>query len=310
MAIESGQTTKLSFKQEGTGGSNYNSAASGDYTIIPFKSTSLALTKTNHESGIITGDREVQDVIIGSHQVAGDIAFDLSHQTAFTEMFKAILGDFTLSSGAVSVGSTRSSYTIHQAFTTLAESNDNHIFKGCEFNSFAMTIPADGLIDCSVGVIGAAMATVDNEGDGTEAGFTDTNDPFHSSDVTITEGAADSICTDLSLNIDNGLSTTNRIGSNTPIQGGIGKCRVTGSMTCHFSSDHLLQKFINDTESALTISMGSGATGYSFILPRIKYTAGSVEVGGEGLLSVAMEFSALYKDSDNSSSITIDTDLS
>ena len=75
MTIQSGQNVKLSIKEEST----YGTAATGDYSIVPFKSVSLSLAKTNHESAVITGDREVQDVIMGAHSVTGDISFDLSH---------------------------------------------------------------------------------------------------------------------------------------------------------------------------------------------------------------------------------------
>lgn len=309
MAIASGTNVVIGMKKEST----YGAVEAGtDYVIVPFNSVSLQLAKTNHESAVITGDRNLQDVIMGSHSVSGEIAFHLAHQPAYIDMFEGLLGDSTASSGAYDVGSERQSYTIQQSFDTdLAGGDDNHRYSGCEFNTFSMTIPADGLIECSVGIVGATMTTettsTDTDPDNGGGNYVEANNPFHSSDVTITEGAANSICTDLSLNIDNGLATTNRIGSDIPLQGGIGKCRVSGSMTCHFESSTLLEKFISDTSSSLTISMGSGASGISFTMAKIIYTTGAVEVGGEGLLSVNMDFVAVSND--GASTLVIDTSL-
>ena len=50
MAIQSGQNVKLSIKEE----SAYGTAPAGNYSVIPFKSVSLSLAKTNHESAVIT----------------------------------------------------------------------------------------------------------------------------------------------------------------------------------------------------------------------------------------------------------------
>ena len=314
MAIQSGQTVDLTFAKE----SSYGDKIGGDvYTRIPYNSCSLALTKTTQESNQLTGDRNVHDVFQGAHSVAGDITFNLSHQAVFIEMFEALLGDHTASSGVLEVGTERSSYTIHQAFTDLATTKDNHVYVGCEFNSFSMTIPADGLVECTFGIVGSSMESHDNRQDGTVSNFSDTNEPFHSSNCTISiDGGSGNLATvtDFSLSIDNGISTTNRIGAVKPIQGGISKCRVTGSLTAHFDSTTLYEKFI-DTNNFVDIVVTCGAaggaeTGIRFDMSKVRVTAGAVEIGGEGLVSVALEFTAMRNDANDQSTILIDTDLS
>ena len=232
MPIANGQNVKLSIKEETTYGNAITDAA---YDVFPFKSVNLSLTKTNHESGVITGDREVQDVIMGAVSVAGDVSFDLSHQAAYITGLLGVMGDDATSNGVINIGSVRQSYTFHQTFLDLNSNNDVHVFKGCEFNSFSMSIPSDGLIECSFGLIGSTMTTENAEIDGAEANYTDTNNPYHSSEAAIFLGGANTaIITDFSLAIDNGLATTNKIGALEAQQGGISKCRVTGSFTAHF----------------------------------------------------------------------------
>ena len=310
MAIASGTNVVVGFKKETT----YGTEATGtDYQIIPFKSASLSLAKTNHESAVITGNRELQDVIMGAHSVTGEISFDLAHQPAYIGMLQGVLGDSSLSGGAMQIGSERQSYTIVQDFgADLNGGDDAHVYTGCEFNNFSMSIPADGLVECSVGIVGATMTTetAGNDADPDDGGanYVEANNPFHSSDATITSSEAAAILTDLSLSVENGIETTNSVGEVVPIQGGIGKCRVSGSLTAHFTTPALLEKFISNTSSTLTISFGSSTTGISFTMAKIIYTTGAVEVGGEGLLSVAMDFVAVAADA-STSTLVIDTAL-
>ena len=310
MAIASGTNVVVGFKKETVYGEE---VAGEDYQIIPFKSASLSLAKTNHESAVITGNRELQDVIMGAHSVTGEISFDLAHQPAYIGMLQGVLGDSVLSAGAMQIGSERQSYTIVQDFgADLNGGDDAHVYTGCEFNNFSMSIPADGLIECSVGIVGATMTTEaagnDADPDDDGANYVEANDPFHSSDATITSSEAAAILTDLSLSVENGIETTNAVGEVIPIQGGIGKCRVSGSLTAHFTTPALLEKFISNDSSTLTISFGSNTTGISFTMAKIIYTTGAVEVGGEGLLSVAMDFVAVAA-SATQSALVIDTAL-
>ena len=310
MAIASGTNVVVGFKKEAAYGSE---VAGTDYQIIPFKSASLSLAKTNHESAVITGNRELQDVIMGAHSVTGEISFDLAHQPAYIGMLQGVLGDSSLTGGAMQIGSERQSYTIVQDFgADLNGGDDAHVYTGCEFNNFSMSIPADGLIECSVGIVGATMTTetAGNDADPDDGGanYVEANNPFHSSDATITSSEAAAILTDLSLSVENGIETTNKVGAVIPIQGGIGKCRVSGSLTAHFTTPALLEKFISNDSSTLTISFGSSTTGISFTMAKIIYTTGVVEVGGEGLLSVAMDFVAVAA-SASQSALVIDTAL-
>ena len=82
MAIASGTNVVVGFKKETVYGEE---VAGEDYQIIPFKSASLSLAKTNHESAVITGNRELQDVIMGAHSVTGEISFDLAYQPAYLD---------------------------------------------------------------------------------------------------------------------------------------------------------------------------------------------------------------------------------
>lgn len=304
MAIATGINTVISILEETTYGTNIDNAA---YDILPFKTSSLAVTKTSHENANITGDRSIQDAFVGVESVGGEITMDLSDQPAVELLFLGLLGDDAASSGEMVVGNVRQSYTIEQDYSAdINGTGDVHIFKGMEVNSFSMSIPADGVVEATFGFVGNTVEVANASDASSPTDYTAANEAFHSSSVTITEGAANNICTDLTLNIENGITTGNVIGSRTPVRGGFGLCRVSGSLTAHFDSETLLNKFLDNTVSALTIQLGSSGSGLKFTIPKIKYTAGAVTVQ-EGLLSVAMDFVA-YADG-TTSIITIDNVL-
>ena len=68
-----------------------------------------------------------------------------------------------------------------------------------------------------------------------------------------------------------------------------------------------LTKGISDGEKNQVL-LGATGTGKTFTMAKIIYTTGAVEVGGEGLLSVSMDFVAVTNGT--ASTLVIDTDLS
>ena len=75
-------------------------------------------------------------------------------------------------------------------------------------------------------------------------------------------------------------------------------------MTAYFENTTLLNKFINETESSLDFTIGDGTNTLRFKCPRIKYTGGQPDVGGEGPVTLTMPFQALL-DSTTSTNLRI-----
>ena len=77
-------------------------------------------------------------------------------------------------------------------------------------------------------------------------------------------------------------------------------------MSVFFQSKALLDKFINETSSSLVFVLTDPAGNtYDFTLPNIKYTGGQPDVSGDGEVTLAMPFVALY-DSTEGSNLTIE----
>ncbi len=73
-----------------------------------------------------------------------------------------------------------------------------------------------------------------------------------------------------------------------------GRINCTGTVSAFFSDMAMMNKFLNETESSLTVVLGDGATkSYRITLPRIKYSGGNNPVSDEGPIQLDMPFQAL-----------------
>ncbi len=69
-------------------------------------------------------------------------------------------------------------------------------------------------------------------------------------------------------------------------------------MTAFYDSDTLLDAFDTEAEVAIVFTLTDGTATYTFTLPKVKFTGGKPEVGGEREISITMPFQAIYSSSD------------
>ena len=264
------------------------------------------------ESAEVSGDRQIKHLRHGNKSVAGDIGIELSY-TTFDDFLEAALGGTwaadTPSVGIdqLQVGTTRRSFTIERKFGNIS-TPEWHRFLGCEVNGFNLSVAPDAMVTGSFSFIAQDASTPATSAiAGSSYGAATTTDPFDSFSGTITEGgSAIATVTSVELTLENGLSPMFVVGSALTDRPGIGKSRVTGTMTAYFQDASLLNKFINETASSLVFVLQDPAGNtYDFTLPNIKYTGGQPDVDGEGEVSISLPFTALY-DSTEGSNITIE----
>ena len=99
----------------------------------------------------------------------------------------------------------------------------------------------------------------------------------------------------MELNIDNGLEAQYVVGDSTTLQPPLAQSNISGSITAYFENTTLIDKFVNETSSALTFTLTDAAgNDYLFNMPNVKYNSGNPEVGGPGAVTVTLDFIALY----------------
>lgn len=281
------------------------------FTDVRHTSASIGLSKSGIESSEVRADRQIAHFRHGNKTVGGDIGIELSY-TTFDELMEAALGGTwdvdTPSAGTdqLQAGTTRRSFTFERKFANL-DVPEWHRYTGSEINTLSLSVTPDAMVTGTFGVmsqdtsIGTAIIS------GATYSAATTTEPFDSFSGTITEGgSAIGTVTSVELSLENGLSPLFVVGSDVTDEPSIGKSRVTGTLTTFFQDKTLLEKFINETPSTLVFTLLDPAGNlYDFTLPNIKYTGGQPDVDGDGEVTIALPFTALY-DSTEGSNITIE----
>jgi len=302
MAIATGFETKLTISGEE---SSFGNAETGGFFEVGQKSSSLSLAFENINVERIRGDRNAENILKGTELVSGDITVDLAPDDIHNIMIVSVLcdADDADESGTGSTyipESTQRSYNIvHQLDGTIDGSGEYQVFRGCQFNSMSLTVGATGTIETTFSVLGQTMVQATaHPGSGVTDATASERIPFTSDDATVSFNSADNgFVTDFSLTIDNGMSAIYTVGDNKPIEGHLGKSTVTGSMTVLFDSDAEYARFVDRSETAINLTIGSGATGVKFEMPRCVLTSGTTEAASDGAVTAAFEFTALFDDS-------------
>lgn len=307
-ATATGARHSAAFIAEATYGTT---PATPAFTNIRHNGASLGLSKSALESVEVREDRQIAHFRHGNKSIAGDIPFELSYGT-FDDFLEAALGgawDIGVPSVGIDqlqVGITRRSFTVERKFANL-DTPEWHRFTGCELNSFTLSVAPDAIISGAFSFIGQDQSIGTAIIAGATYGAATTTDPFDSFSGTITEGgSAIAIVTALEMTLENGLNPLFVVGSDLTLQPSIGKSRVSGTITAFFQNSDLLNKFINETSSSLVFVLQDPAGNtYDFTFPNIVYTGGQPDVDGDGEVTIALPFTALY-DSTEGSNLTIE----
>lgn len=261
----------------------------------------LGLSKDSLQSEEIRGDRQISDFRLGANQVGGDISIEMSHLTFDSLILGALQADdwadvdpVDANQKQAKAGSTRRSFTMMRHFADITD-KPYFIFRGVEINSMSLSFSANAMVTGTFSVLGKSQALATTAPTGAtypEATTTRAMDSF--TGAIKEEGADIAVVTEASITIENGLNPRFVVGSKDSIYPEVGRSNVTGSITAYFESAALVEKFINETPSSLTLEAAdTDGNKYEFLLPRIVYTGGQPDVAGEGSIVLTMPFQAI-----------------
>jgi len=296
MAIANGAQHSLHYIAESTYGTT---PATPTWTPLPHTGTTLALSKDGIESEKLRGDRQIEDFRHGNKSIGGEVSAEMEYG-AFDDILEAVMCG-TWSTNVLKSGTTRRSFTLERKFADLA-TPEFHRYTGVEFNSLALSIAPNAMVSATFSVVGKDIALATAEVASSTYSADVGNTPFDSFTGSITEGGSSiATVTSLDITIENGLEPLFSVGSDTTNRPSIGKSRVTGSLTTYFDSKALYEKFINETASEIVCTLTDTAgNDIQIDIPNVKYNSGQPDVSGEGAVTVAMDFVALYSSSDAS----------
>lgn len=263
---------------------------------IPIAGTpSIKVGKEFNKSARI-GNRNINKQRHGARQAAGSIPIELAYGD-FDVLFESLLCA-TWATNVLKVGSTLKYFTLEHRFPTISEFNP---YTGCIMNGFSLSASPNGLVTGSFDVIGMGGMTPASSTVATTSTPTTGYEPFDGFTGTITEGGSSANITALELSIANNGVIAHRLMSNVGNHANVGQIDITGTATAFFESETLLNKFLNETESSLTINFnGIDGGDLQFDISALKYTDATITEADEGLV-VQLPFSAEYDTTDASS---------
>lgn len=296
MAIANGAQHSIHFVAESVYGTT---PATPTWKPFPHTGTNLAMTKDGLESEKLRGDRQVEDFRHGNQSISGDITAELEYGELDDILQAVMCGTWT--ADVLKSGTTRRSFTIERKFADLA-TPEYHRYTGCEFNTFALSVSPNAIVSATFGVVGKGLTLATTQVASSTYSAAGDVQPFDSFTGSIQEGGSPiAVVTSIEMTLENGLEPLFSVGSKTTNRPSIGKSRLTGNMTTYFESKALYEKFINETSSSIVLELVDlDGNSYTFELPNVKYNSGQPDVSGEGAVTVAMDFIALYDGTDAS----------
>lgn len=287
MPFSQGSRTQLAYVAESTFGTT---PATPAMVEIPYTSHSVDLTKTRVQSADITPDRMPRIDRHGQRTVAGDIAVEMRPGDYDWLLEGAMFGAFA--SNVLNTGTTVKSFTVEDGALDITQ---YRAFTGCMVNTMQMSIAPNQMTTATFGIIGKNMTQSTSPLDATLTAASN-NEPFDSFSGAISEGGSTiAYVNTIDFTLNNNLNPTFVLGAVSTPQMEFGMSTLEGTMTVFYQDATLITKFLNETESSLSIVLDDRVAGlnYTLLMPRIKINGAAVPVASPASRLLTIPFVAL-----------------
>ena len=302
MTILQGSRSALSYVAEATFGTT---PATPTFLELPYTTPSLNLTKQRVSGTDIQADRMLRVDRHGNRSAGGDIVVDLRGGSGSTAgNYDAFLESAfmnTFSTNTLKVGTTLKSFSIEDSANDTASTDAFRLFTGMSVSKLGISIKPNSMVQATFSMVGKDMAAATATAATTLTSAT-INKPYdaYSGTIKISDAggtlASIAVVTGIDFTLDNAFNPTYVIGSATTPQLEYGRATVEGTITAYFEDIALINRFLNETETAFEVQVDSPDTtaGTTFLFPRVKINAADVPVGGTGSRIITLPFVALY----------------
>ena len=289
MAFSQGSRSSLSFVTEAT----FGTTPAGSFTGLPFSTHSLNLTKDVLTGTDIEADRMPRVNRQGNRQVGGDIVVDLRDGDYDLILESAMLSTFA--TDILKVGVAPKFFSIEDY---AADIDQARLFTGMSVSTMAISLAPNQMVTTTFGMVGKDMTISGTQK--TQVAATGAQ-PFDAYSGDIAIGAvgtpvASAIVTALDFTLNNSYAPTFVIGDDSAPSLEYGRAEVEGTMTAYFEDAALINRFLNETETAIQVSVDdpTGANAYIFDFPKVKINSADVGVDGPTSRMITMSFVALF----------------
>jgi len=295
MAFAQGSRSSLAYIAETAFGTT---PATPTFANLPINSHSLDLTKDRVEGNEIQSDRMPRVDRHGNKQAKGSLEVDLRKGDFDELMESAFLNSYA--TDVLKIGTTPKYFSMEDAANEIAQFR---LFTGMSVSSMNVSIAPNQMVTGSFEMVGKSMTQAGTTGStGGTPTASSTNAPFDSYSGTISDGGSGiSIVTSIDFSLTNSFAPTFVVGSDSAQQLEFGRAVVEGTMTVYYEDETLINKFLNETESSLSVSVNdpTGLNAYTFDFPRVKYNGASVPLQNPTSRLITLPFVALYDTTEN-----------
>jgi len=289
MAFAQGSRSSLSFITEST----FGTTPAGNFTNLPFSTHSLNLTKDRVAGTDIQADRMARVDRHGNRQVGGDIVVDLRDGDFDVFLESAMLN--TWATNVLKVGTTPKFMSIEDY---AADIDQSRVFTGMSVSTMGISLAPNQMVTTTFGMVGKDMTISATEKTQNAASGAAPFDAY-SGDISIGNvggASAVAIVTALDFTLNNSYAPTFVIGDDSAPSLEYGRAEVEGTLTAYFEDASLINRFLNETETEIEVSVDdpTGANSYTFSFPRVKINSADVGVDGPTSRMISMSFVALY----------------
>ena len=293
MAFAQGSRSSLSYIVEST----FGTTPAGNFTNLPFSTHSLNLTKDRVAGNDIQADRMPRVDRHGNRQVGGDIVVDL-RDGDYDELLESAM----LSAWATNVLKVGVAPKFLSIEDYAADIDQARLFSGCSVSTMAISLAPNQMVATTFGMVGKNMTMSATEKTQDAASGAAPFDAY-SGDIGIGNvgGASNvAIVTALDFTLTNSFAPTFVIGSDSAPQLEVGRAEIEGTISAYFEDAALINRFLNETETELEVTVGDGSNTIKFAFPRAKINSADVGVDGPTSRVISMSFVALYNTTDAS----------
>jgi hypothetical protein len=201
----------------------------------------------------------------------------------------------TVGNSVIKVGVTPKFFSIEDFAADIGQAR---LFTGMTVSSMGISLAPNQMVTTTFSMVGKDMTISSSQKTQTAASGAAPFDAY-SGDVAIGNVASSAlvaIVTGIDFTINNSFAPTFVVGDAATPALQYGKAEIEGTFTAYFEDLALVNRFLNETESELSVSVNdpTGTNLYTFLFPRIKINSADVGVDGPTSRMIKMSFVALY----------------
>ena len=209
-------------------------------------------------------------------------------------------------SNSITNGTTERTFHIQRQYTDIDDTFS--LFTGMGVESIGLSIPTNGICTCSFGFVGKdeASKTVTAIEEPTVATSTEVLSSVDDVKWVLENNAVFAVVS-ADLSITNNIRPRLEVGSIGPKELAYGRVEVSGSITAYFADNTVFDKWLNQTDSSLSLSFqDSAGNAYVIELPRVRYSDGIRAAEGTNTdVIMRLPFEAYMKAGDDEYTIRV-----